>query len=81
MSNNSCLTIPFCVPPGYQFLIAELHYEGEHFGELNTENGRLELVQFPRPSGKPWTIPLKHAIDGLREAEEQLISRSTFFSS
>src|SRR5690606_24102414 len=47
--------------------IAELYCDGEHFGELNTESGALQLVLFPRSSGLPWTIAAEEVIDALRD--------------
>jgi hypothetical protein len=79
MANKCCFRIHFCVPPEYEFLVAELHFEGEHFGELNTESGRLDLVLYPRASGQPWAMPLQDAIASLQEAQAELVSRSTFF--
>lgn len=72
--------IQFCVPPGYQHLVAELYYNQEHFGELNTENGQLELLLFACPSGKPWQIPLADAINSLQDAQAQFMARSAFFA-
>lgn len=73
--------IQFCVPDGYEFLMAELYCDGEHFGELNTESGALQLVLFPRSSGLPWTIAAEEVIDALRDARSQLVARSTFFGA
>jgi hypothetical protein len=69
----------FCVPPGYKHLIAELYYNAEHFGELNTESSQLDLVLFSRPAGDAWNIRAEDAISCLQDARSQFMSRSTFF--
>jgi hypothetical protein len=70
----------FAVPPGYKFLIAELHYGNDHWAELNTERGRLELIVFPSHlSRQQLAVPFEEALKALQQAERELRSRSVFF--
>ncbi|MCE9528540.1 MAG: hypothetical protein K8R36_21050 [Planctomycetales bacterium] len=69
----------FCVPEEKEFLIAEIYFAKEHFAELNTECGDIQLVLYPRESGAPWTLPLKETVEVLDKAEQCLRERSTWF--
>jgi hypothetical protein len=71
----------YCVPDENEYLIAELRYGNEHWAELNTEQGMLQLVVFPRASGEPWRMSFADAIEALSNAELQIKKRSVFFDN
>ncbi len=71
--------IQFCVPDGYNFLMAELYYNGQHFGELNTESDYLQIIIHSLPSGESWSISAEDLIEGLEDAKSRFQAKSAFF--
>ncbi len=71
--------IHFCVPDGYNFMMAELYYGGEYFAELNTESGSLQVIIYPLPSGESWSISAEDLIEGLEDAKSRFQAKSAFF--
>jgi hypothetical protein len=69
--------VHYCVPPENQYLIAEVYADKEHWAELNTEAGQLQIVFFPR--SEPLMLPYDEAMAALREAAAGLRRRSVFF--
>ena len=77
---NKDFRIHFCVPPNYDHLMSELYIGTEHFGEINTEKGYLEVILYGRKSGEPWELAAEDILELLQSAIDQLKHRSIFFS-
>lgn len=72
--------INYCVPPGYQFLMAEVYLHDRHVAELNTEVGYLQVVIYPPPGEEAARLPFDDLLPALQAAGSELRQRSRFFA-
>jgi len=72
--------VQFCVPPGYQYLIAEIYLHDRHVAELNTESGYLQVDIFTPPADGSARFRLDELLPALQAAECELRLRSVFFA-
>jgi hypothetical protein len=79
MSQNPKYELHYGIPSENRFLIAEIFVDGEHWAELNTEAGHLQVVFFRRGSESEWRLPFDFANTVLNEAASELKRRSVFF--
>lgn len=60
----------FTGPMDEEWLVAELYYGEDMWGEL-TEWGE-KIILYPREDGQPWRFTIKDMIEILRQAQERV---------
>ena len=63
-------------PPDREKLVAEIFFGDMQWAEINQEHVDFEIEFYPRPDGKPWSIPYAKAVDALKEANDRLQGRA-----
>lgn len=72
--------INYCVPPGYQYLMAEVYLHDRHVADVSTEVGYLQVVISPQPEDEAARLPFDELLPALQAAGSGLRQRSRFFA-
>jgi len=69
-------TVNLASPPDRERLVAEVFLNDVQVAEINQESGDLSVEIYPRPDGKPWSMPYEDLLKCLESAKSRLLSGS-----